>query len=395
MSGLRVGFAALRFFNERTGNVESLRNLVSGLCELGCEPSLLVPRSTREVELFPGVTVHHYSARALFDANIFAAERAAATAITQLADRFDVLQLQLPSPAFARFANRVRRSSGKPVVAAFESSFHHSPAVGWPKPGKTLVDLLLRRALNDQLHARLSRFDFDACVVASDLQRRELAAIGCTDKVHVLPNATVFDRFANPEASPDAALVPEGKKTVAYIGHFNFIKGVRYLVSAYELLAGKRDDVHLLVIGSGRGNESDAVYAGVRALGSCATLVERTVDVAAVLPKLAALALPYVASYGHQLYPNLVLEGMASGTPVVTSDIPPVNEIIREGETGFLARAGDPQALADALERAIDRPAASPARRAMIDAQQALVRERFDSRVVAERYLRLYKSVIA
>ncbi len=393
MSGLRVGFAALRFFNERTGNVESLRNLVSGLCDLGCEPSLLVPRSTSEVELFPGVTVHHYSSRALFDANIFAAERAAAQAITRLADHFDVLQLQLPSPAFARFANRVRKASKKPVVAAFESSFHHSPAVGWPKPGKTLVDLLLRRALNDRLHARLTRFDFDACVVASELQRRELAAVGCSAPVHVLPNATMFERFADPPASQDAALVPEGKKVIGYIGHFNFIKGVRYLVAAYEELAKKRDDVHLLVIGSGRGNEPDAVYRGVRALGSRATLIERTDEVAAFLPRLSALALPYVASYGHQLYPNLVLVGMAGGVPGGTSDIPPVNEIVREGATGFLAAAGDPSALAKALERAVDLSHA--ARQTMVHAQQALVRERFDSRVVAERYLRLYKSVIA
>ncbi len=393
MSSLRIGFGLLRFFAEPTGNVESLRNLMTGLSELGCSTTLLTPRATPQLELFAGFTVERYSARALSDIDIFSIERALVRACAALRDRFDVLQLQLPSPAFARIADRVRRASGLPVIASFESGFHGAPAAGWPAPGKTLLNLLLRRLINDRVHARLTRFAFDGCLVASDYQRRELEAVQCSAPIHVVPNSTMCERFTGHGAPPsdEIGLLPRGKRVIAYIGHFNFIKGVTHLIAAFEQLARRRDDVHLLLVGSGRGNESRAVKQGVATLGERASLVERTIDVAALLPRLDVLALPYVASFGHQLFPNLLLEGLASGVPLVSSDIPPVNEVIREGELGYLARAGDATALAAALERALD---GGGHREQMASRQRAVCRERFDYRVVARRHLAVYEGVL-
>jgi len=393
MSSLRVGFGLLRFFAEPTGNVESLRNLMTGLHELGCSTTLLTPRATPQLDLFAGFTVERYSARALSDIDIFSIERALVRACAALRDRFDVLQLQLPSPAFARIADKVRRASGLPVIASFESGFHGAPAAGWPAPGKTLLNLLLRRLINDRLHARLTRFAFDGCLVASEYQRRELEAVHCSAPIHVVPNSTMCERFAGPSgpAPDEIGLLPRGKRVIAYIGHFNFIKGVTHLIAAFEQLARRRDDVHLLLVGSGRGNQSRAVKQGVAALGERASLVERTIDVAALLPRLDVLALPYVASFGHQLFPNLLLEGLASGVPLVSSDIPPVNEVIREGELGYLARAGDASALAAALERALE---GRGGREQMACRQRAVCRERFDYRVVARRHLAVYEGVL-
>jgi glycosyltransferase involved in cell wall biosynthesis len=393
MSSLRVGFALLRFFAEPTGNVESLRNLMTGLTELGCSTTLLTPRATPQLELFADFAVERYSERALSDFNIFAVERALVRACAALRGRFDLLQLQLPSPAFARIADRVRRASGLPVIASFESGFHRAPAVGWPAPGKTLLNLMLRRLLNDRLHARLTHFAFDGCVVASEYQRRELEAVRCSAPIHVVPNSTVCDRFAGRAAATpaEAALLPPGQRVIAYVGHFNFIKGVTHLIAAFERLARRRDDVHLLLVGSGRGNESRAVRQGVAALGQRASLVERTIDVAALLPRLDVLALPYVASFGHQLFPNLMLEGLASGVPLVSSDIPPVNEVIRDGDLGYLAKAGDADALAAALERAL---VPGEGREQMARRQRALCRERFDYRVVARRHLAMYEGAL-
>jgi glycosyltransferase involved in cell wall biosynthesis len=44
------------------------------------------------------------------------------------------------------------------------------------------------------------------------------------------------------------------------------------------------------------------------------------------------------------------LEAMATGRPVVASDLPPLREIVNPGQTGAIAPVGDPSALADDLE---------------------------------------------
>lgn len=392
MSSLRVGFAPLRFFDEPTGNVESLRNLMTGLTELGCSTTLLTPRVTSQLDLFRGLAVERVSERPLSDANIFGIERALVQACTRLRERFDLLQLQLPSPAFARVADKVRRACGLPVIASFESGFHHTPAVAWPRPGKTLFNLVLRRLLNDRVHARFTRFAFEGCIVASEYQRRELEAARCRAPIHVVPNSTVFERFhaSAPVAEATVALTPPGRRTIAYVGHFNFIKGVSYLVAAFERLARERDDVHLLLVGSGRGNESRAVRKDVAALGNRASLVERAIDVASLLRRIDVLALPYVASFGHQIFPNLLLEGLASGVALVSTEIPPIDEVIRDGDVGYLAKPGDPDALAAALQRALS----DPGREDMARRQRALCLERFDHRVVAARHLALYKGLL-
>jgi glycosyltransferase involved in cell wall biosynthesis len=61
------------------------------------------------------------------------------------------------------------------------------------------------------------------------------------------------------------------------------------------------------------------------------------------------LAVPSLAE-GHALAP---LEAVASGTPVVGSDIPGIRETVEDGVNGLLVPPGDPAALADALCRAL------------------------------------------
>ncbi len=46
----------------------------------------------------------------------------------------------------------------------------------------------------------------------------------------------------------------------------------------------------------------------------------------------------------------VIIEALAAGTPVIASRVDDVPTIVRHGENGLLARAGDPDALADAIE---------------------------------------------
>ncbi|MBC8159643.1 MAG: glycosyltransferase family 4 protein [Roseiflexaceae bacterium] len=75
--------------------------------------------------------------------------------------------------------------------------------------------------------------------------------------------------------------------------------------------------------------------------------------------KLALLrasdVLPFPSRYEGFGLP--LLEGMAAGTPVISTDIPVVNEIVRDGENGLLVPYDDSAALAAAMLRVLDEPA--------------------------------------
>ena len=59
-----------------------------------------------------------------------------------------------------------------------------------------------------------------------------------------------------------------------------------------------------------------------------------------------------------RVVPNKVFQALACGTPVVTADTPAARELLVDGESAVLVPAGDPAALADAIDRLRDRGAA-------------------------------------
>src|SRR5262249_9102637 len=74
-----------------------------------------------------------------------------------------------------------------------------------------------------------------------------------------------------------------------------------------------------------------------------------------VRPALTAASV-YVLPSHRARTPRTVLEAMAMGRPVVTTDAPGCRETVRHGRNGFLVPVGDPEALAATLERFILSP---------------------------------------
>ena len=77
----------------------------------------------------------------------------------------------------------------------------------------------------------------------------------------------------------------------------------------------------------------------------------------ASLPEIYNAADVLVLASRHEGWPNVLLEAMACGTPVIVSDIPGMDEIVQSPSVGRLFRTGDPAALARAVTDLLrDRP---------------------------------------
>jgi glycosyltransferase involved in cell wall biosynthesis len=110
-------------------------------------------------------------------------------------------------------------------------------------------------------------------------------------------------------------------------------------------------------------------------------------DVRAVLSAADVAAMPSL----QEGLGVAVLEAMAMGKPVVSSDAGGLPESVVHGETGIVTPAGDAEALADALAAVLRDPARA---RSMGRAGRERVVEHFDRPRVAERVLRLYADVL-
>jgi glycosyltransferase involved in cell wall biosynthesis len=193
------------------------------------------------------------------------------------------------------------------------------------------------RRLAVRLLERLAVRAADRVVVTSEEGGDYLVARHGLDRrrLRVVPNAIDVERFA----PAPAALRETG--LIAYVGRLAPEKRLDVLVAAAATVPGAR----LLLIGDGPEREGLAQRA---AAGGVPLELAGTVP-NATLPRWLARAETFVLPSAYEGQPKALLEAMACGLPVVGSDVAGIREIVRHGETGWLAPAGDVGALAGAL----------------------------------------------
>lgn len=150
-------------------------------------------------------------------------------------------------------------------------------------------------------------------------------------------------RFAPPEVPPET-------NRVLFIGRLLRSKGVPELVEAAKVLRARGVDFTLDVVGPEDPNP-DRIDPEVLTAWQADGLVTyhgATRDVRPYLREASVFVLPTMYREGT---PRTILEAMAMGVPVVTTNSPVTRDAIRDGETGLLADPGDIAGLADAIER--------------------------------------------
>ncbi len=134
--------------------------------------------------------------------------------------------------------------------------------------------------------------------------------------------------------------------TVGYVGQLAEHKGVDVLLRAIALGAEAR----LVLVGAGPDGERLRGLARELGIAGRVDLVGR-VDhrrIAEVYRRFDAVAVP---SLWAENSPLVIAEAMASGLPVIASDLGGSGELVADGETGYLVPPGDPRALAERIER--------------------------------------------
>ena len=172
--------------------------------------------------------------------------------------------------------------------------------------------------------------------------------------------------------------IPDDAPLVGAVGRIDTWKGVDVLLDAYERAKARRPELHLVVAGAPvTGKEQLAIDLATRAaqLSDVHWLGPRA-DIPELHADLDVFALP---STEPEPYGIVVVEALASGTPVVVSDAGGVREIVERAAPGSGTRVppGDADALADAVVAIAPRTTSTSARSARRSLQPAPQTGRF------------------
>jgi glycosyltransferase involved in cell wall biosynthesis len=171
-------------------------------------------------------------------------------------------------------------------------------------------------------------------------------------RLFFLPNVVDTDRFK------PAANAPGGPITLLAVGRLTREKRFDRFISLLHQLRNNRGlDVRGWIVGPSRSDqdlrptlERQAAALGLRSdalhfLGSISDM-----------PSLYQQASIFVLTSEHEGTPNVLLEAMATGLPVVATRVGGVPEIVQHGRTGFLASEDHPDELSNAILELVQNP---------------------------------------
>jgi starch synthase (maltosyl-transferring) len=145
------------------------------------------------------------------------------------------------------------------------------------------------------------------------------------EKLVVIPNG--IDASLYPATQPadlTAVGIPPGRRLVTYVGRLEMQKGVQWLVETAPTWLGQLPDCDLLLVGKGPEREHLRRMSADRGIADRVHFAGWRSDVPAILARSDLLVLPSA----WEGMPNVVLEAMASGLPVVASNVEGVAELL-------------------------------------------------------------------
>ena len=174
-----------------------------------------------------------------------------------------------------------------------------------------------------------------------------------TDRVSLVYQGTDVATFTpSPTREEEARSrypLPSGSFPVLdNVGSFERRKGQLELLEALSLVRTRLPDVHLMLVGDGPDEAMLKERVGAHDLGANVSFFPFTREPAHVFEVLDVLVLSSLYKEG---LPNVLLESLSMGVPVVSSRLAGTPEVVHDGRTGLLVEPGDINALAAAIER--------------------------------------------
>ena len=174
---------------------------------------------------------------------------------------------------------------------------------------------------------------------------------------------------------------------VGYIGRLSEEKGALNFVKAIPEISKEKDDLEFLIGGDGQLRDKVEKYLEDNNLND-------KVNFAGWIPHdklpdyLNELKLVVLPSYTEGL-PNIMLEAMACGTPVLATPVGAIPDVIKDGETGFIMENNSPECIAENVIRALEYPNLDE----IVGNAQKLIGKEFTYVAAVERYAKVVENI--
>jgi glycosyltransferase involved in cell wall biosynthesis len=298
--------------------------------------------------------------------------------LRQIEGEFDLINAHTPLPPAV--------NSSLPVVTTVHSPMRSDTAATIGHDLRTIA-LRLQTPVSQQIERSLFQRSKGITAVASWVAQA-LQAYGIDSARVAITGNGVEECFFDP------SLNQEREPFILYVGRLQVSKGVQELIEAADIIRKRRPDLPLRVILVGKGPmlpklQQMVEQANLHAVVTFAGHVgAESRDQLVQLYRRASI---FVLPSHHEGMPTVLLEAMASGTPVISTAVGGASEVVVHGENGLLVPPHEPTLLANALLSLLTEPAL---RNRLGQNAYCTVVEKFSWQAICRRYLACYEQAL-
>jgi glycosyltransferase involved in cell wall biosynthesis len=180
----------------------------------------------------------------------------------------------------------------------------------------------------------------DAILALTENMRINLKNIYPTE-IYVIPNGIDLEKYNGETIFPDRK---SGTKNILFVGRLRLVKGVQYLITAMKKIHEEIPDAQLILVGDGEERERLAelsIQLGIQKYVQFIGIVPQEV-VKTFMQHADVFVLPSLS----EGFPNVILEAMACGLPVIASRVGGIPDIITNDTNGYLVEVKDTNDMA-------------------------------------------------
>lgn len=208
-----------------------------------------------------------------------------------------------------------------------------------------------------RLIERFSKYLCDGYIANAEVVKKTYVEKFGVPKRKITVLTTGMDTEMFRTLTPDDALrkelgIKETERVFICVANLHINKGHTYLLQAFEEIYKNQKNIQLLLVGDGAERESlEKQVATYRSKDAIQFLGQRG-DV----PKLLAISHIFALPTFFEGMCNAIMEAMAAGLAVVTTNIPENQELVTHKETGLLCPVGETECLIRTFKHLLDHP---------------------------------------
>lgn len=237
------------------------------------------------------------------------------------------------------------------------------------------IDEVLKKVLTDA----------KGIVALSSAIQREIAALGVpTHHVVQIPNGVELERFSTPVATDlrTELKLPADARILLSVGRVHPAKAFDVALDAFAKVAPQHPNAYYLMVGKG----ASAFQAEAQKRGIAQQFIGLEPRMGDALTSAYQQADIYFSSSKSEVLSLALLEAMAAGQPVVATRVSGTEDVVLEGQTGFLLAPGDATGMAQRIDQLLrDEPLRQSMKAAGLQRIQT-----YSWKNIAQRYLELF-----